>query len=144
MTPLVGNVPATLTAAAFPEPLAPSSASDLDRLRSLIQSTASQTANPAGNVAALELAAATTGAPRSLGDSILQGMLSFGDKYHQSMKLIETRVKDVVGAKGDGLNNFADLMSLQIDVSKWSMSVTGVDNAAKAGTNTIKELSKGG
>ncbi|MEY4940347.1 MAG: hypothetical protein RIQ93_2082 [Verrucomicrobiota bacterium] len=143
MTPLVGNVPVALTAAALPEPLAPSSASDLDRLRSLIQSTASQTANPAGNVAAPDLAV-PPGASRSLGDSILQGMLAFGEKYQNSMKMIDTRVKDVVGEKGDGLNNFSDLISLQIDVSKWSMSVTGVDNAAKAGTNTIKELSKGG
>jgi hypothetical protein len=35
------------------------------------------------------------------------------------------------------------MMSLQIDVSKWTMSVMGVDNASKSATNTIKELSRG-
>lgn len=143
MTPLVGNVPVALTATALPEPFAPSSASDLDRLRSLIQSTASQIANPAGNVAALDLVASVVPS-RSLGDSILQGMMSFGDKYQNSMEEISARVKDVAGPKAEGLSNFSDILALQIDVSKWSMSVTGVDNAAKAGTNTIKELSKGG
>ena len=41
-------------------------------------------------------------------------------------------------------NDFADTVALQLEVARWSMSVMGIDNSSKAGTNTIKELSKGG
>ena len=50
----------------------------------------------------------------------------------------------VVRTESAGLTNFSEILALQIDVSKWSMSVMGVDNASKAGSNTIKELSHGG
>lgn len=145
MTPVAATAQvATLTTPAL-APQQTFNPSDLDRLRELIQATASQTANPAG-VPAIDganLDAPKVGAP-SLGDSILEGVLRFSNNYQSSMHSIEDRLREVVRTEGSGLTNFSDILALQIDVSKWSMSVMGVDNASKAGSNTIKELSRGG
>jgi hypothetical protein len=115
---------------------------DLDRLRSLLQSAASQTANPQGvTPTSVPSGVEPTG---SLGDSILSGVLRFGSNYQSSIQSIETRLQDIVKQDSTGLTNFSDILALQVDVAKWSMSVMGVDNASKAGSNTIKELSRGG
>jgi hypothetical protein len=140
------SVPVVPVAAANPalaEPVAAASfnESDLARLRELIQATAAQTANPAGVPAP---AGAVDGVVPSLGESILSGMMRFGSSYQDSMRAIETRLEGVVAKESSGLSNFSEILSLQVDVSKWSMSVMGVDNASKAGANTIKELSRGG
>lgn len=129
------------------EPVAAFNPTDLERLRALIQATASQTANPNGvSVSGIDPAGvvAKTGTTGTFGDSILQGILRFGDSYQNSMKSIEGRLHEVAQADPSSLANFSDILALQIDVSKWSMSVMGVDNASKAGSNTIKELSRGG
>jgi hypothetical protein len=84
------------------------------------------------------------GVRRTFGDTILEGMMRFGNNYQSSLRAIEGRLQDVVKSEGSGLTNFSEILALQIDVSKWSMSVMGVDNAAKAGANTVKELSRGG
>lgn len=147
MTPLVTSVPALATAPAAVETAASFNPTDLDRLRELIQSTAAQTANPTGTATAIDGALGETavqGASRSFGDSILEGVMRFGSNYQNSMRSIETRLQDVVRSDSTGLTNFSEILALQVDVSKWSMSVMGVDNAAKAGSNTIKELSRGG
>lgn len=143
MTTLAVGAPLAVTPSVALEPVSPANPTDLDRLRSLIQATASQTANPLGPTGAADAAASATGG-KTFGDSILQGVLRFGDHYHHSMEAIDTRVQEIMGNEAAGLNNFSDLIALQIDVSKWTMSVMGVDNASKAGANTIKELSKGG
>ncbi len=149
MTPVALNIPVAVASPTAIEPAATFNPSDLDRLRTLIQSTASQTANPLGSASALEANAAVNNTisatgPRSFGDSILEGVLRFGNNYQTSMSSIETRLQDVVSKGSTGLSNFSDILALQVDVAKWSMSVMGVDNASKAGTNTIKELSRGG
>jgi hypothetical protein len=144
MTPLsTPVVPAAVVNPALAEPAAVASFndSDLARLRELIQSTAAQTANPGGVPAT---GGAVEGTAASLGDSILAGMMRFGSNYQQSMRAIETRLEGVVAKESSGLSNFSEILALQVDVSKWSMSVMGVDNASKAGANTIKELSRGG
>jgi hypothetical protein len=143
MTTLAVGAPLAVTTPVALEPVVAANPTDLDRLRSLIQATASQTANPLGSSAAMAETTAATGG-KTLGDSILQGVLRFGDHYQHSMQAIDTRVQEIMGNEAAGLNNFSDLIALQIDVSKWTMPVMGVDNASKAGANTIKELSKGG
>jgi len=119
-------------------------ATDLERLRSLLQHTAAQTANPnPGLPATGAVPEVTVGGTRSFGDSILQGMMSFRSEYQESVKSINHRLEGVSRNEMAGLNNFSEILSLQVDIGKWSMSVMGVDNATKAGTNTIKELSRG-
>lgn len=143
MTPVAATPPLPAPSA-LQGPAAPSfSPSDLDRLRELIQATASQTANPAGPAPFASGATPPVGG-RSLGDSILDGVLNFSRNYQSSMHAIESRLQEVVKTDSAGLTNLSDIVALQIDVSKWSMSVMGVDNASKAGSNTIKELSRGG
>ncbi len=138
--------PATLPAAApaVLEPAPSFNPTDLDRLRTLIQSTASQTANPLGLAPVAPVGTDAVAKTRSFGDSVLESALRFGDNYKSSMSAIETRLQEVVKNDSAGLANFSDILALQVDVAKWSMSVMGVDNASKAGTNTIKELSRGG
>jgi hypothetical protein len=147
MTPIATSTPAVAaTQAAALEPVAAFNPTDLEKLRALIQSAAAQTANPVG-VTPIEgalLDGATNVTTRSLGDSILESVLRFGNNYQSSMASIETRLQEVVRTESAGLSNFSDILALQIDVAKWSMSVMGVDNASKAGSNTIKELSRGG
>jgi hypothetical protein len=140
MTPVALSAPPVGVASPALEPLAQFNPSDLDRLRALVQAAATQTANPAGPALALDAPAAT----RSFGDSILEGMLRFTDNYKSSMSSIETRLQGIVKTDSAGLSNFSEILALQVDVAKWSMSVMGVDNASKAGSNTIKELSRGG
>jgi hypothetical protein len=137
-------VPTTAVAPVAPAAIPALEATDLERLRSLLQQTAAQTANPNSGLpapgAVTEVAA--EGA-RSFGDSILQGMMSFRSEYQDSVKSINQRLVGVSQNEMAGLNNFSEILSLQVDIGKWSMSVMGVDNATKAGTNTIKELSRG-
>lgn len=133
-------VSATVTAATTPAAIPALEATDLERLRSLLQQTASQTVNPTATPPAPEVAGERT---RSLGDSILEGMMRFREGYHDQVRSINQRIEGVAQNEMAGLNDFSQIMSLQIDVSKWSMAVMGVDNASKAGTNTIKELSRG-
>lgn len=146
MTPVAPVVPLPAAAAAAPLDAASFNPSDLERLRELLQATASQTANPQGVFppTALDGTAAVSATTRSFGDSILEGVMRFGSNYQNSVKSIEGRLQEVVRNDSAGLTNFSELLALQVDVSKWSMSVMGVDNASKAGANTIKELSRGG
>jgi len=117
---------------------------DLDKLRSLLQSTVSQTVNPPGLGSAVDEVASSSAVARTFGDSIIEGMLRFSSNHQEAMRTIESRLEKVAGNEAAGLNNFSEVLALQIDVSKWSMSVTGVDNASKAAANTVKELSRGG
>jgi hypothetical protein len=144
MIPITAPVPVAVAAPAAIEPAPSFNESDLARLRELIQSAASQTANPQGLTPATDPTGAVEGVRRTFGDTILEGMMRFGNNYQSSLSAIEGRLQDVVKSEGSGLTNFSEILALQIDVSKWSMSVMGVDNAAKAGANTVKELSRGG
>jgi len=147
MTPVAAPASTLVLTPNTIEPADSFSPTDLDRLRTLIQSTASQTANPLGVPPLVDASLASGPTPatgRSLGDSILESVFRFGNNYQNSMHSIETRLQDVVRTEGSGLTNFSEILALQVDVSKWSMSVMGVDNASKAGSNTIKELSRGG
>jgi hypothetical protein len=145
MSIAVSNVAASAAAsvapaAAAPEGAAGFKAADLDQLRSLLRDTAIQTLPPGATLPVPENVAPVQ---RTFGDSILDGMLSFRNGYQNSMEAINTRVADLATKETQGLNDFSEMMSLQIDVSKWTMSVMGVDNASKSATNTIKELSRG-
>ncbi len=141
MTPVALSLPpAAIATPAALEPINQFNPSDLERLRALVQATATQTANPGGPAIALDGPAAT----RSFGDSILESMMKFTDNYQSSMHSIEARLQEVVKSDSKSLTNFSDILALQVDVAKWSMSGMGVDNASKAGSNTIKELSRGG
>lgn len=143
MTPVAG--PAVASTSRTLEAERTFNPTDLDRLRELIKNTATETANPQGVPPAADTGnPATAPKVRTLGDSILEGVLRFGNNYQSSMQSIDSRLQDVVRTEGTGLTNFSEILALQIDVSKWSMSVMGVDNASKAGSNTIKELSRGG
>ena len=85
----------------------------------------------------------TSEAPQTLGDSVLESFASLKGGYDESLGVIESRLERL--ASGDPMrigNHFAETVSLQLDVARWSMSVMGVDNSAKAGTNTVKELTK--
>lgn len=128
-----------------------SSSSDLDRLRSLVAGSTS----PAGytEVVDAQTAANAVGETQAsepvqfqtLGDSILAGISNFNSGYNESMETINTRLQSLSSDDPASFgNNFQDILSLQVDIARWSMSVMGVDNASKAGTNTVKELSKGG
>ncbi|GAA5149746.1 hypothetical protein GCM10023213_47860 [Prosthecobacter algae] len=146
MTPVVlsaASAPAALTQS-LPVTLAASSSADLDRLRTLVAGV-----QPTGENVQVGL----TPPPgkieesgfRTLGDSILEGVAKFNSGYNDSLSNITTKLEHI--SANDPLqlgNNFGELMSLQVEVARWTMSVMGVDNASKAGTNTIKELSKGG
>ena len=137
-------VPTTAVAPVAPAAIPALEATDLERLRSLLQQTAAQTANPnPGLPAPGAVTEVTAEGARSFGDSILQGMMSFRSEYQDSVKSINQRLVGVSQNEMAGLNNFSEILSLQVDIGKWSMSVMGVDNATKAGTNTIKELSRG-
>lgn len=117
---------------------------DVDRLRALVAgvqpaggSSGTPPVNQAGQV--------EQGGFRTLGDSILEGVSKFNLGYNDSLNGITTKIEEI--SRADPLmlgNNFGEIMSLQIEIARWTMSVMGVDNASKAGTNTIKELSKGG
>lgn len=146
MTPVV--LSAASAPAALPQPLpvtlAASSSADLDRLRTLVAGV-----QPMGE----NLQTGLTPPPgkieesgfRTLGDSILEGVAKFNSGYNDSLSNITAKLEHI--SANDPLqlgNNFGELMSLQVEVARWTMSVMGVDNASKAGTNTIKELSKGG
>jgi FlaG/FlaF family flagellin (archaellin) len=121
-----------------------SPAGDLERLRALV-------ANSTPTVGYVEAApapppeAVEKSAFRSLGDSILESISSFNSGYNQSLDTINTKLEAISGDKGslDLGSNFDEVMGLQVEIARWSMSVMGVDNASKAGTNTVKELSKG-
>jgi hypothetical protein len=133
------TLPAPMSAESSPA----SNSTDLARLRELLHNTVAGSVN-VGAPASAELGPVVAdGAARSLGDSILEGILSFRGNYQNSVDTINTRVLKLAGNETAGLNSFSEIMSLQLDVSKWSMSVMGVDNASKSGTNTIKELSRG-
>lgn len=140
MTPL----PVTVAAATVASPIAStppitlqsSSAYDVERLRNLIEGA--QPSAPAPPVAQVGTDEFVT-----LGDSILQGMAKFNVGYNESLESIHKKLQDISDPTTLG-NDFGQIMELQVEVARWSMSVMGVDNASKAGTNTIKELSKGG
>ena len=137
-------IPAAVTGPVTPAAIPALEATDLDRLRSLLQQTAAQTANPNPGVPAPEAVTEVAGeGTGTFGDSILQGLMSFRSGYQESVQSINHRLKGISGNEMAGLNNFSEILSLQMDIGKWSMSVMGVDNATKAGTNTIKELSRG-
>lgn len=120
-----------------------SSAYDLERLRSLVagvQPTGENVGVPPATIAQTEQSGF-----RTMGDSILAGVAKFNSGYNDSLQSISNKLEHV--ASKDPLelgSNFGELMALQVEVARWTMSVMGVDNASKAGTNTIKELSKGG
>lgn len=146
MTPVAIVAAATPAPAAFTQTLpvtsAASSMADVDRLRSLVAGVqpARQTASFTPPVGQTEQAGF-----RTLGDSILEGVSKFNSGYNDSLNGITAKIDEI--SRADPLqlgNNFGEIMSLQIEVARWTMSVMGVDNASKAGTNTIKELSKGG
>jgi hypothetical protein len=143
MSVVAATLPVAVSAPAAAEASTAFNHTDLDRLRSLLQQTASQTANPGQTLPTSEVIAEAATAPRSFGDSILDGIMRFRGEYQKSVESINTRVSQLSENETAGLNNFSEILSLQVDVSKWSMSVMGVDNASKAGTNTIKELSRG-
>ncbi len=137
-------ISAAVTPAAAVEAIPSLPSTDLDRLRSLLQQTASQTAKPGASLPPPEaITGVATEGTRSFGDSILEGVMRFRTSYQDSVQSINHRLEAVSQNEMSGLNNFSEILSLQVDVSKWSMSVMGVDNASKAGTNTVKELSRG-
>lgn len=143
MTPVLAAaapVPTVLTQS-LPMTVQASSPHDLERLRSLVAG-----AQPAGESIEVAPAAKTeNGGMRTFGDSILDGVAKFNTGYNDSLSSITHRLENI--ASTDPLkigNDFGEIMALQVEVARWTMSVMGVDNASKAGTNTIKELSKGG
>jgi hypothetical protein len=147
-SPIAAAVAAPLqTAVTQPQMLQTTGASpagDLERLRALV-------ANSTPTVGYVEAApalpppeAVEKSAFRSLGDSILESISSFNSGYNQSMNSINTKLDAISGDSPLDLgSNFDEVMGLQVEIARWSMSVMGVDNASKAGTNTVKELSKG-
>jgi hypothetical protein len=147
-SPIAAAVAAPVqTAITQPQMLQPTGASpagDLERLRALV-------ANTAPTVGYVEAApppppeTVEKSAFRSLGDSILESISSFNSGYNQSMNTINSKLESISGGSTLELgSNFDEVMGLQVEIARWSMSVMGVDNASKAGTNTVKELSKGG
>jgi hypothetical protein len=119
----------------------PGSGDDLNRLRSMMadmssknEVAASQAVNAADNVAV-----------RSPGDAVLEGVAKIKNGYEDHLGSIETRLERISSGNALDLgNSFSETVGLQLEVAQWSMSVMGIDNSAKAGTNTVKELSKGG
>lgn len=143
MTPIVALAAPVATPLASAAPITPqaSSAYDVERLRGLIAGV-----QPAGENVDLTPPPVTQieeGGFVTLGDSILQGVAKFNSGYNDSLEGINKRLQSVSDPTAFG-NDFGEIMALQVEVARWSMSVMGVDNASKAGTNTIKELSKGG
>jgi len=147
MTPIAFSAAAQVSApAAFGPPLPvtlqASSAADLDRLRSLVAGV-----QPAGENVAVQ-PPVTQMEPtgfRTLGDSILDGVAKFNSGYNDSLGNINAKLEQIAATNPLNLGtDFGEIMALQVEVARWTMSVMGVDNASKAGTNTIKELSKGG
>lgn len=122
----------------------PGSPQDLERLRELVSGVSSRMeAVPSPGVG--DIGGVSEAVLRSPGDAILDGISRMKQGYEQSLESIENRLGAL--ADGDPMaigNDFADTVALQLDVARWSMSVMGIDNSSKAGTNTIKELSKGG
>jgi len=122
----------------------PGSPQDLERLRELVSGVSSRMeAVPSSRVG--DIGGVSEAVLRSPGDAILDGISRMKQGYEQSLESIENRLGAL--ADGDPMaigNDFADTVALQLDVARWSMSVMGIDNSSKAGTNTIKELSKGG
>jgi hypothetical protein len=136
---------AAQTAATQPQavPTGQFAQSDLERLRSLVASTQPPTSyQQAAPPAPPEVVDKSTF--QTLGDSILQGISSFNSGYQEGLESINTKLKSISSDSALNLgNNFGEIMGLQVEIARWSMSVMGVDNASKAGTNTVKELSKG-
>lgn len=125
----------------------PGSPQDLERLRELVSGVSSRMeAVPSPGVGDIgDIGGVSESVLRSPGDAILDGISRMKQGYEQSLESIENRLGAL--ADGDPMaigNDFADTVALQLDVARWSMSVMGIDNSSKAGTNTIKELSKGG
>lgn len=145
MTPVVLSAAAPAPSVlAQPLPVDPqvSSATDLERLRSLVANVqpSGQTVQAAPAPAKIEESGF-----RTLGDSILSGVAKFNSGYNDSLSNITAKLEHIAATNPlDIGNNFGEVMALQVEVARWTMSVMGVDNASKAGTNTIKELSKGG
>jgi len=132
---------------AVPQPIASSSSSsayDLERLRSLVAAPdVNNGAQPVGADGAVGKTQETQ--PRTIGDSILEGLSRINSGYNSSLDAINNHLNTVAQSDASSLgNNFGEMMSLQMEVARWSLSVTGVDNSAKAATNTVKELSRGG
>lgn len=122
-----------------------SSAYDLERLRSLVAGVQPTGENVNAGLPPAAIAQTEQSGFRTMGDSILAGVAKFNSGYNDSLQSITNKLEHV--ASKDPLelgSNFGELMALQVEVARWTMSVMGVDNASKAGTNTIKELSKGG
>ena len=144
MTPAISAVAATTPALLTPPPVNQtlSSPQDVARLQALIANV-----QPTGEVMSPTVTPPTeaieAGGFVNLGDSILQGVAKFNAGYNEGLDTINTKLQAVSDPTQLG-NNFGEIMALQVEVARWSMSVMGVDNASKAGTNTIKELSKGG
>ena len=147
MTPAI-SIAAAPPPPAFTQPAAltaqASSAQDVDRLRALVAGVQAPAANSPAPVNPPVAEPQKIGF-RSLGDSILDGLANFNAGYNDSLSGINNKVQQI--AEGDPVefgNNFGEVMALQVEIAQWTMSVMGVDNASKAGTNTVKELSKGG
>ncbi len=145
MTP-IAIAAAVPTPAAFsqmmPVTLQASSAADVDRLRALVAGI-----QPAGeNVDVMPPPTSIENSGfRTMGDSILDGVAKFNTGYNDSLSNITNKLEHIANTDPLELgSNFGELMALQVEIARWTMSVMGVDNASKAGTNTIKELSKGG
>jgi hypothetical protein len=144
MTPIA--IAAAPAPAAFsqtmPVTIQASSMADLDRLRAIVAGI-----QPTGEN--INLTPPTTkveqGGFRTMGDSILDGVAKFNTGYNDSLDNITNKLEHITNTDPLELgSNFGELMALQVEIARWTMSVMGVDNASKAGTNTIKELSKGG
>jgi hypothetical protein len=144
MTPIA--IAAAPAPAAFsqtmPVTIQASSMADLDRLRAIVAGI-----QPTGEN--INLTPPTTkveqGGFRTMGDSILDGVAKFNTGYNDSLDNITNKLEHIANTDPLELgSNFGELMALQVEIARWTMSVMGVDNASKAGTNTIKELSKGG
>lgn len=122
---------------------------DLDRLRQAVTEL-SRDLQPGGVQSgqappAPAVDSVSEAAIRSPGDSILEGIVHLKDNYHDSIGAINSRLNRL--SSGDPMqlgSQFSETIALQFEVAQWSMSVMGVDNSTKAGTNAVKELSKGG
>ena len=147
ITATAAQLPSAATAASSSQSVGgthSSSAYDLERLRSLV-------AAPETNSGVQQIGgSAPVGQTqqvhsRTMGDSILEGLSRINSGYNNSLDSINNRLNTISTTDASSLgNNFGEMMALQMEVARWSLSVTGVDNSAKAATNTVKELSKGG
>jgi hypothetical protein len=143
MTPAIvaaAPAPAALTQT-LPMTVQASSPHDLERLRSLVSGTQTgENVNLTPPAAQVE-----NDGMKTFGDSILEGVSKFNSGYNDRLTSITDKLAYIADTNSlDIGNNFAQMMGLQVEIAQWSMSVMGVDNASKAGTNTVKELSKGG